>query len=191
MFNLKLCGFLKYHKKVMAKSTKQQQPSDSKMVSSELFILTYGALVNDLISDLESPRKLIVNWTKLVTIWVFDLQTIFFLKIHVLVDVQIFVKLWSLYQKMGVIAQSNQIGNVGDEFSLIIDQNPLTEFVEKPVEFKDLCYSQVICGCIRGALEAMHMEVQVTLVADLPDPTELRIKFHRILHESIPAGDEL
>ncbi|CAK5099806.1 unnamed protein product [Meloidogyne enterolobii] len=41
----------------MAKSTKQQQPSDSKMVSSELFILTYGALVNDLISDLESPEE--------------------------------------------------------------------------------------------------------------------------------------
>uniref|UniRef100_A0A915LQA6 FF domain-containing protein n=1 Tax=Meloidogyne javanica TaxID=6303 RepID=A0A915LQA6_MELJA len=44
-------------KKIMAKSTKQQQPSDSKMVSSELFILTYGALVNDLISDLESPEE--------------------------------------------------------------------------------------------------------------------------------------
>jgi len=52
-----------------------------------------------------------------------------------------FLKFKSIFE--GVIAQSNQIGNAGDEFSLIIDQNPLTEFVEKPVEFKDLCYSQV------------------------------------------------
>uniref|UniRef100_A0A915NZ42 Trafficking protein particle complex subunit n=1 Tax=Meloidogyne floridensis TaxID=298350 RepID=A0A915NZ42_9BILA len=159
----------------MAKSTKQQQPSDSKMVSSELFILTYGALVNDLISDLESPEEVNRQLDK----------------IGYNMGLRLADDFLSKNPRIGVIAQSNQIGNAGDEFSLIIDQNPLTEFVEKPVEFKDLCYSQVICGCIRGALEAMHMEVQVTLVADLPDPTELRIKFHRILHESIPAGDEL
>nr|CAD2140988.1 unnamed protein product [Meloidogyne enterolobii] len=181
----------------MAKSTKQQQPSDSKMVSSELFILTYGALVNDLISDLESPEEVNRQLDKIGYNMGLRLADDFLSKNPRIGRCSDFRQVMELISKnglktyLGVIAQSNQIGNVGDEFSLVIDQNPLTEFVEKPVEFKDLCYSQVICGCIRGALEAMHMEVQVTLVADLPDPTELRIKFHRILHESIPAGDEL
>ena len=41
----------------------------------------------------------------------------------------------------------------GDEFSLILDQNPLTDFVELPEEHPNLLYSNLICGVIRGALE--------------------------------------
>ena len=41
----------------------------------------------------------------------------------------------------------------GDEFSLIMDQNPLTDFVELPENHPNLLYSNVICGVIRGALE--------------------------------------
>ena len=78
----------------------------------------------------------------------------------------------------------------GDEFSMVLEHNPLVEFVELPPQWSRLCYSQAICGAIRGALEAMHMEVQVALVSDVPNPTELRLKFRRVLHESIPAGDE-
>jgi len=34
------------------------------------------------------------------------------------------------------------------------------------------------------------MEVQVALASDVPNPTEIRMKFRRVLHESIPAGDD-
>ena len=40
-----------------------------------------------------------------------------------------------------------------DEFSLILDHNPLAEFVEIPDDHKKLFYSNILCGVLRGALE--------------------------------------
>lgn len=40
-----------------------------------------------------------------------------------------------------------------DEFSLLIDNNPLTEYVELPDHLSNLKYSNVLSGIIRGALE--------------------------------------
>lgn len=40
------------------------------------------------------------------------------------------------------------------EFSLILDKNPLVEFVEElPAGRSSLCYCNLLCGIIRGALE--------------------------------------
>lgn len=41
----------------------------------------------------------------------------------------------------------------GDAFSLLLDPNPLTEFVELPDDKHKLNYSNILCGVIRGALE--------------------------------------
>lgn len=41
----------------------------------------------------------------------------------------------------------------GREFSLIFDENPLTEFVELPESHKQLKFSNILCGVIRGALQ--------------------------------------
>lgn len=48
----------------------------------------------------------------------------------------------------------------GDEFSLVFDTNPLAEFVELPPDLTQLRYSGLLCGCIRGALEMVQLEVQ-------------------------------
>lgn len=55
------------------------------------------------------------------------------------------------------------VGNwtsANDEFSLIFDNNPLAEFVELPSDITALRYSGILCGCIRGALEMVQLEVQ-------------------------------
>lgn len=44
----------------------------------------------------------------------------------------------------------------GDEFSLILESNPLTDFVELPEDHPNLLYSNIICGVIRGALEMVR-----------------------------------
>ncbi len=41
----------------------------------------------------------------------------------------------------------------GKECSLIVDQNPLSAFVELPEGHGRLYYSNMLCGVLRGALE--------------------------------------
>ena len=65
------------------------------------------------------------------------------------------------------------ISTDGKEFSLVLDENPLTEFVELPskaeaeslgLNLDGLWYSNVLCGVIRGALEMVsEMLTYVTI----------------------------
>ena len=41
----------------------------------------------------------------------------------------------------------------GDEFSLLIENNPLIDFVELPEGHNILSYSNLLCGVLKGALE--------------------------------------
>ena len=41
----------------------------------------------------------------------------------------------------------------GDEFSLLLENNPLTEFVELPEGHSNLNYSCLLCGVLKGAME--------------------------------------
>ena len=53
-----------------------------------------------------------------------------------------------------------------DEFSILIDSNPLTDFVELPDNLTNLKYCNMLCGVIRGALEMVQIEVQTYFVQD-------------------------
>ena len=83
-----------------------------------------------------------------------------------------------------------------DEFSLIIDPNPLTEFVELPDDGKldDLCYSQIICGAIRGALEMVQLRVECSVKSDQirgdSTPTEIVVKFKEVIQDAVPIGED-
>ena len=59
-----------------------------------------------------------------------------------------------------------------DEFSLILDQNPLVDFVELPDDHQGLLYSNIICGVVRGALEMVCMWA-VSLVPNVPKMIEV------------------
>lgn len=79
-----------------------------------------------------------------------------------------------------------------DEFSLVFDNNPLTEFVELPADLTNLRYCGIINGCIRGALEMVQLEVQCWFAQDQlkgDSSTEIRIKFIRKLEEIIAGED--
>jgi hypothetical protein len=42
------------------------------------------------------------------------------------------------------------------EYGLIFNENPLNDYVELPDKYKDLWYSNLICGIIKGALESVN-----------------------------------
>lgn len=86
----------------------------------------------------------------------------------------------------------------GKSFSLILVDNPLAEFVELPVTNdnkinKELWYSQVLCGVLRGALQMVQLDVDVWFVKDAlrgDEQTELRLKLNKILKDEVPAGED-
>jgi hypothetical protein len=82
------------------------------------------------------------------------------------------------------------------QFSLIFDENPLAEFVELPDDgraHKELWYSNILAGVIRGALEMVQLQVETEFVSDQlqgSDYTELRVKLIKVLEDEIPPGED-
>ncbi|KAG8510961.1 Trafficking protein particle complex subunit 3-like protein, partial [Galemys pyrenaicus] len=74
-----------------------------------------------------------------------------------------------------------------NEFSLILDKNPLVEFVEElPAGRSALCYCSLLCGIIRGGLEMVHLAADVTFLQDRlkgDSVTEIGITFLKKLDE--------
>lgn len=82
------------------------------------------------------------------------------------------------------------------QFSLILDENPLAEFVELPEDgraHRELWYSNILAGVIKGACEMVQLEVDSYFVSDVlqgASTTELRVKFVKLLEDEVPAGED-
>jgi len=69
-------------------------------------------------------------------------------------------------------------------FSLIMQDNPLIDYVELPKHLSGLYYSNIICGVIRGALEAIQFKVNCFFVKDTllgDDITEIKVELKEII----------
>jgi len=171
---------------------------DVEKINSELFTLTYGAIVTQLMKDYEDVEAVNGQLEKMGhNIGVRIIEE--FLARSGLGRCTDFRETAEVLTKvgfkmfLGITAQVQNFDAAKNEFSLILDENPLAEFVELPDNCGNLWYSNVLCGVIKGALEMVQMKVEAKFVKDSlrgDDSTEIKVTFISIIEEEVPVGDD-
>ena len=174
---------------------------DTRKISYELFTLTYGAFVAQLIKDYENCEEVNKQLDQIgYNMGIRMVEDFLARSPHVtrcndMRETADVLAKQAFKMFLGVQPQVSNWNATADEFSLILDSNPLIEFVELPEDgkFDNLSYSQVICGAIRGALEMLQMKVECFIKADQlkgDNATEIRIKFIERILDAVPIGED-
>ena len=92
---------------------------------------------------------------------------------------------------LGIIGNYSQTGE--KEFHLIFTENPISLYVELPESLEGLCYSNIICGILRGMLEISGFEIKCELVKDKmkgDDINDLKITLVKYIEERFIDDEE-
>lgn len=165
----------------------------SERVSVELFALTYGSFVRQLLLDYEQAEDVNKQLDQVGYKMGVRLVDDFLAKSRIphctsfTETAEVIAKV-AFKMFLGVSASVGNWSNDQKIFSMTFDENPLAEFAELPEEHGNLWYSNVICGVIRGALEMVNMKVSCSFVKCKlrgEDRNEIRISLHEILVEQV------
>lgn len=165
-------------------------------VSSELFSLTYGAVVTQLIKDYEDVDATNAQLEKMGYNIGVRLIDEFLAKTQIN-SCQSFGDTAEVIAKVGFkmfLGINAEVVNASShEFSLQLSDNPLAEFVELPEQYSKLEYSGLLCGVLRGALEMVQMRVECKLARDVlwgDEVTEIRVVLKEMMNEEYHDDDE-
>lgn len=169
-------------------------------INAELFTLTYGSIVSQLCTDFQRDFNK-VNDQLFAMGYNIGLRLIEdFLARTALPRCDTLVKTSEVISKcafkifLNMTPQVSNWSNNKDVFSLILDENPLSDFVELPMDAsKELWYSNILCGVLKGAMEMVQLDCDVWFVSDVlrgDQHSEIRVKLNRILKDEIPAGED-
>ncbi|XP_019393488.1 PREDICTED: trafficking protein particle complex subunit 3-like protein [Crocodylus porosus] len=161
-------------------------------MSRELFVLTYGALVAQLCKDYEKDEDVNKYLDRMgygIGIRLIEdfLARSAVRKCHSYSEIADMIAQVAFKMYLGITPSVTCINKRRNKFSLILNKNPLVDFVEElPAGRSSLCYCNLLCGVIRGALEMINLAAEVTFVQDRlkgDDVTEIGITFLRKLED--------
>nr|XP_021518538.1 trafficking protein particle complex subunit 3-like protein isoform X1 [Meriones unguiculatus] len=175
-------------------------------INKDLFVLTYGALVAQLCKDYEKDEdvnkyldKILLSTVQIILNFIhrgYGIGTRLvedFLarscvrRCHSYSEIVDIIAQVAFKMYLGITPSVTCHNSSRNKFSLILDKNPLAEFVEElPAGRSALCYCNLLCGIIRGALEMVHLAADVTFLQDRlkgDSVTEIGITFLKKLDE--------
>ncbi|XP_022981618.1 trafficking protein particle complex subunit 3-like [Cucurbita maxima] len=167
-------------------------------VNAELFTLTYGATVRQLLTDLEEVEEVNKQLDQMGYNIGIRLIDEFLAKSNIsrCVDFKetadVIAKV-GLKMFLGVNATVTNWDAEGTCCSIILEDNPLVDFVELPDTCQGLHYCNILSGVIRGALEMVSMKTEVTWLRDMlrgDDMFELQVKLLKQIPEEYPYKDD-
>lgn len=167
-------------------------------VNAELFTLTYGAIVRQLLTDFEDVEE--VNKQLDTMGYNIGVRLIdeFLAKANVSrcsdfrESADIIAKV-GFKMFLGVSATVGGWSADGTECSLLLEDNPLVDFVELPEACAGLSYCNLLCGVLRGALEQVNLKTQAHFARDMlrgDDAFEIRLKLVEQVAEEYPYKDD-
>ena len=172
-------------------------------VNAELFALTYGAMVGELVRDLEKTDKIQEELDRMghsmgircieefLAKSAAEQQGVSVgaaLKSQLFADTAELMKA-SLKMFLGVAVESSIKSDTS--YTLAVVDNPLTIFVELPDDRSDLEYSQLLCGMVRGMLEMLQYDVTCKMIQSQlkgSEINEMLVDLKQVLQEG--AGED-
>merc|ERR1719499_3055685 len=153
-------------------------------INSELFTMTYGALVMHLMEVNKRLDSMGYNMGTRITDELLAKAKISHCQ-NFGHTAEIIAKVaFKMY--LGVEAEIRSWSEDRKTFVLRLQGNPLSDFVEIPDGFESLVFCNLYCGVLRGALEMVNLRVKCEYVSDsLQQPEieydEIKIKLEEVL----------
>ena len=182
----------------MSKRTKNDNTLlERKQIKVELLTFMYGTLLVRLTKDIKDINELnkkieLIGYDigkRLVDDLIDDLQKGFDPSDQNKLMEKLICQLAQYY--LGIIGNYNQVGE--NEFHLKFNQNPISLYVELPEYLEGLCYSNIICGIMRGMLEITGFEVKCELIKDKmkgDDINDIKISLVKYIEERFIDDEE-
>lgn len=173
-------------------------------VNAELFTLTYGAVVVQLLKDSEDVEQTSMQLEKMGYNIGMRIVDEFLAKANAgpcsdfketgeIIAKVAFRMFLGVTAECRHVVEPNAAADAMPTFHLILSDNPLVDFVELPEHCSTLAYCNLLCGVVRGALEMVGMRVETKLLKDTlwgDEHTEISVCLKEVIHEQYHDDEE-
>lgn len=165
--------------------------------NAEFFALTYGALVAELVRDVEQPALIAGELDTMGHSMGMRAMEEFLAKTDTRcssfeTSPDVMTKALKMFLGISADARWKSAGdNQSKTYGLQFTDNPLTLFVELPDEYADLEYNQLLAGFCRGLLEMLQFDCSTAIAQSMlagDTINEITVSLNQVLEDG--AGED-